>query len=465
MAESNPLSGGPPQLTRPERSQAGGVPVIIAYEAAERFAFYGMLVVLSTLMTTSMVPAASEADARLYMMWLGVAVYCFAFGGAIVAEAGLGKFRTVIASSILACAGYAALVCVPTAWATGVGQWPMIAIALALVALGTGALKPCIAAHLGDQFHEANKHRLSTTFGWFYFFVHAAPLAAALLCQHFIADSRYGLRWALLLPLVALVTGTLLFWSGRTRFIEVPAFGRSFRDELFSRETGAAVARLLGIYLFVALFWTVWQHGAADAWQRQAGEMDLAFLQLELRPEQVSAANVIFILLFVPVLSYAVYPLAGRFVAVTPLRKIGTGLFLTGVSFGVAAAIQRAIDSGGQPGIGWQLLAWAFLTLGEVMVIVTALELSYTWAPRKIKSMVMAVWLLTFGVRDLSVRPIVTGMSDFNYYVWLAILMVVATVIFAFAARFYRSKTYLQSQDQPVDEHVVPPVLGGGAAT
>jgi len=48
---------------------------------------------------------------------------------------------------------------------------------------------------------------------------------------------------------------------------------------------------------------------------------------------------------------------------------------------------------------------------------------------------------------------------------FFAILMGVATLIFAFVAKYYRYKTYLQSQDQPVDEDIVPPVLGGGAPT
>ena len=467
------MSEGTEQANDRARSKLRGVPHIIAYEAAERFAFYGMLSAWTVLMTTSMVPAATEAEAGRYVMWLGSAVYGLAFAGAIAAEALLGKFRTVLASSIIACAGYGILALVRSEWATAVGQWPVLAMGIGLVALGTGAVKPCIAAQLGDQFHEANKHLLSKTFGWFYFFIHAAPLFSALLSQHLLADPSDGLRWALLLPMIALVIGTLLLWSGRTRFAQVPVSGRSFADELFSRETGASVGRLLALYIFVALFWAAWQEGAAEAWTRQANRMDLRVLNIELLPEQVAAANVIFILLFIPLLSYALYPIAARFVAVTPFRKIGTGLFLTGVSFAVAAAIQQTIDRGAQPVVSWQLVAWAFLTLGEVMVIVTALELSYTSAPRKIKSVVMCLWLLTFGVRDLcagesSILGAGDGsakMSDFNYYMCLAILMFVATVIFAFVAKFYRDRTYLQSQDRPVDEDIVPPVLGGGAPT
>ncbi|MBA2270397.1 MAG: MFS transporter [Chthoniobacterales bacterium] len=470
MAASSEPTGEISQAHDRERVKLRGVSHIIGYEAAERFAFYGMLTVLGILLT-SMAPSAGEAETRSFITWLGVAVACLAFIGAIVAEAFLGKFKTVLVGSVMACAGYAALV-LSAPGMMAAGRWPILALGLGLVALGTGAVKPCIAAHLGDQFHEANRHLLAKMFGWFYFVIHAAPLLAGVGFPHFVADHQNGLRWALALPLLALAAGTLLLWSGRSRFVQIPPFGRSFRTELFSREAGKAVGALLGLYIFVALFWIAWQQGA-ESWARQASRMDLRLFPLQLLPEQVSTANVIFILLFVPLLNYAVYPMADRFVAVTPLRKIGTGLSLTGLSFGIAALLQYAIDGGARPAVGWQLVAWAFLTMGEVMVIVTALELSYTWAPRRIKSVVMSVWLLTFGVRGFSSQAgsVVGGgegvsrMSDFTYYLFFAGLMLAATVLFAFVAKFYRYKTYLQSQDQPVDEDIVPPVLGGGAPT
>jgi POT family proton-dependent oligopeptide transporter len=450
----------PPAPHSGPRPAVGVVAHILGYEAAERFAFYAFLTVLVT-MTTAIAPAAGEAEMYRYLGWLTGAIFVLSLIGAIIADSLLGKFRTLIFGSLIALAGYGTIALAPA-------QWTVVALGLGLVAVGTGALKPCVAAQLGDQFRDDSQHLLPRTFGWFYFAIHAGALLAAGLSQYFVADPQNGVRGALVLPFVALAAGTLLLWSGRKRFLRVPATRGQFTTELFSREAGAAIVRLLGIYLFVALFWAVWQQGAAGAWPRQAALMDLRLFNLELQPEQVATANILFILLFVPLLSYLVYPRVGRLITVTPLRKIGAGLALAGLSFGVAAAIQSAIDGGGTPAVGWQLLAWALLTLGEVMIIVTALELSYTWAPRKIKSLIMAVWLLTFAARTISANGPdgSSKMSDFHHYIFFAVLMLVATAIFAVVARFYRNKTYLQSQDEPMDEvEAVAPTLGGGAPT
>jgi POT family proton-dependent oligopeptide transporter len=174
--------------------------------------------------------------------------------------------------------------------------------------------------------------------------------------------------------------------------------------------------------------------------------------------------------------NYGVYPFLARFFDVTPLRRIGIGLGITAVSFLVIAYIQSMIDAGGKPSLWWQMLAYVILTLGEVMVSITALEFSYTQAPNKMKSaswprILFSVSLgnqFTAQVNRFIMDP-ATGPADDERLQLLHVLrhlMGVATLIFAIVARFYRYKTYLQTQDEPMDEvEAVAPTLGGGAPT
>jgi len=41
---------------------------------------------------------------------------------------------------------------------------------LGMIAMGSGGIKPCVSAHVGDQFGARNAHLLSKIFNWFYFF-------------------------------------------------------------------------------------------------------------------------------------------------------------------------------------------------------------------------------------------------------------------------------------------------------
>src|SRR3546814_15729946 len=76
--------------------------------------------------------------------------------------------------------------------------------------------------------------------------------------------------------------------------------------------------------------------------------------------------------MLVPVFSYGIYPFVGRFVAVTPLRKIAAGLFVCASSFVLIAWIESRIHAGHVVSIWWQILAYAILTPSEVLVSITA---------------------------------------------------------------------------------------------
>ena len=88
------------------------------------------------------------------------------------------------------------------------------------------------------------------------------------------------------------------------------------------------------------------------------------------------------------------------------------------------------IDAGGRPGVNWQFLAYIILTLGETMVSITGLEFSYTQAPNKMKSAVMALWLFTVSMGNLFTAAVnffirnadgTVKMSDQQYFLFFAV--------------------------------------------
>jgi POT family proton-dependent oligopeptide transporter len=189
---------------------------------------------------------------------------------------------------------------------------------------------------------------------------------------------------------------------------------------------------------------------------------------------KAATANPILILLFIPLVNYVIYPIVDRFFLLTPLRKIGIGLFLTAASYVVIWYIQQMIDAGGKPSVNWQFFAYVILTLGETMVSITGLEFSYTQAPNKMKSAVMALWLFTVSMGNLFTAAVnyfirnddgTVKMNDQQYFLFFAVLMLVAAVIFVVVAMFYRGKTYLQSQEVTPDERATEPILSSGAPT
>jgi len=165
------------------------------------------------------------------------------------------------------------------------------------------------------------------------------------------------------------------------------------------------------------------------------------------------------ILVFIPLFQYLIYPAISRVFPLTPLRKIGLGLVVTGSSFLISAWIESQIKAGLRPNIGWQLPAYALLTAGEIMVSITSLEFSYTQAPKTMKSIVMALylWSITAGNAFTALvhvfiqnRDGTLKLSGSAYYLFFAVLSAASAVVFTFFAMRYREKIHLQDEF-PVD--------------
>ncbi|MBT4530901.1 MAG: hypothetical protein HOC27_06815 [Phycisphaerae bacterium] len=133
---------------------------------------------------------------------------------------------------------------------------------------------------------------------------------------------------------------------------------------------------------------------------------------------QIQAVNPIMILIYIPIFQFAVYPLINKVWTLTPIRKISIGLFVMVIGFYMVGTVQSWVDAGERPSIGWQVLAYAILTASEVMVSITGLEFAYTQAPKRMKSIIMALFLFsvslgnffTAGVNHFIVIP--DGLSE-----------------------------------------------------
>lgn len=383
-----------------------GIPFIIGNEAAERFSFYGMKAILAVFMLQylhlmdhggSSILSQTEATERVHLF--NGAVYLTPFLGALLADVFAGKYRTIIVLSLVYCAGHAALACMGTLGNSEMWLWA----GLGLIALGSGGIKPCVSAHVGDQFGARNAHLLPRIFNWFYFSINTGAFVSVILTPWLL--EWYGPHWAFGVPGVLMALATLVFWIGRNRFIHVPAGGKRFITELFKGGGIKAMLKLLPLYLFVAMFWALFDQ-TGSTWIFQSQDMDRHFLGFEWLPSQIQSLNSVFVLAFIPVFSYLVYPFVDRFWLLTPLRKISIGLFIMAGSFALVALIQQWIDGGARPNIGWQIIAFALLTIAEVMVSIVALEYAYTQSPKTMKSLIMCFYLGAVAIGNFFVAGV-----------------------------------------------------------
>ena len=450
-----------------------GIPFIIGNEAAERFSYYGMKTILVVFMMKHLLSATGEpagmkeTESREWMHLFVASAYFFPIIGGLVADAFLGKYRTILLLSVVYCLGHLCLALMDMpGWFLQATLEPRgwLLAGLGLIAVGAGGIKPCVSAHVGDQFSHSNRHLLERVFGWFYFAINFGSFFSTLLTPWLL--EHHGPGWAFGVPGILMALATLVFWLGRNRFIHVPPRGPAYFRETFSREGLTAILKLVPLYLLVAVFWSLYDQ-TGGAWVQQAERMDRRFLGIDWLESQIQAINPLLILLFIPLFGMVIYPAVGRLLDFTPLRRILVGFALAVAAFAISAHAQGLIDAEAArltadglgpeaarwPSVVWQLAAFVVITAAEVLVSITCLEFSYTQAPPQMKSLVMSLYLLSVSLGNLFTALVNWLMKDgagnstlagASYYWFFTGCMALATVLLVPVVLLYKPREYLQ---------------------
>jgi POT family proton-dependent oligopeptide transporter len=432
---------------------------VIANEAFERFAFYGMRSILTSYLVTFIV--LPERDAKSWFHAIMMAAYLTPLVGGWLADRFLGRYATILRFSLFSIAGYLTL----ALWQAPAG----VVVGAGLVACGAGGILPCASAFVGEQLPAGDPGLLERVYGWFYWIINLGAAAANLAVPFLL--QRFGPAVAFAAPAAAMALATVVFWSGRRHYVASPPSGPrphgfvrvlwravrragthragehwldAARDKhpLDAVEGAKAVMRVLGVFAAVTVFWALFDQ-MGSSWVIQAEKMDLQVGGWTLAPAQLQALSPVLVMILVPLLTVVVFPrLERRGRLLTALAKMRAGMAITVLSFVAAAALQMVLDAGRAPGVLWQFPQYLLLTIGEVLVSVTGLEFSYTQAPRSMRSAIMSIWFLTVflgNLLTLSVLELVDVGDAASLWLFAA-LMFAATLAFGTVERRFPPK-------------------------
>jgi len=193
------------------------IPYIIANEGCERFSFYGMRNILTPFLITTLLMFLPEdmrtGEAKHVFHTFVIGVYFFPLLGGWLADRYFGKYNTVFWLSLVYCVGHACL----AIFEDNVNGFYF---GLFLIALGSGGIKPLVASFVGDQFDQTNKDKAKVVFDAFYWIINFGSFFASLLMPLLLRD--YGPAWAFGVPGILMFIATMVFWSGKKKYVHVP---------------------------------------------------------------------------------------------------------------------------------------------------------------------------------------------------------------------------------------------------
>uniref|UniRef100_A0A3B4GUR4 Solute carrier family 15 member 1 n=1 Tax=Pundamilia nyererei TaxID=303518 RepID=A0A3B4GUR4_9CICH len=361
---------------------------IVVNEFCERFSYYGMRAVL-VLYFKYFLKWDEDFATTIYHTFVALC-YLTPILGAIVADSWLGKFKTIVYLSIVYTVGQvvmaiSAIQDITDANKDGTPDNMTLHVALSmlglfLIALGTGGIKPCVAAFGGDQFEDHQEKQRSTFFSIFYLSINAGSLISTLItpilraqtCGIHIQQECYPLAFGV--PAALMVVALIVFIVGSPMYIRNPPQGNiivkvckcigfavknRFRhrssqypkrdhwmdwaeekyDKLLIAQVKMAL-KVLFLYIPLPMFWALFDQ-QGSRWTFQATTMNGNFAT-SLSSHQT--VNPILILILVPIMDTLIYPLIAKCFNFTPLRRITVGMFLAALAFVAAALLQIQID-------------------------------------------------------------------------------------------------------------------------
>ncbi|QJQ05760.1 POT family MFS transporter [Undibacterium piscinae] len=512
MSHTTQTTDKPDQAKMP-----GQIPYIIASEGCERFSFYGMRNILTSFLITSLLLSMPEnlraGMAKEVFHTFVIGVYFFPLLGGWLADRYFGKYNTVLWLSLVYCVGHAFLAMFEdnrNGFFTGL-------FLIALGSGGIKPLVSSFIGDQFDQSNRSLAQKVFDGFYWIINFgSFFASLLMPFFLKQFGASIAFGIpgilmfiatiifwmgrkryvnvppsaknphsflnvvrtslmaeaagqgRGGLFLAIVGVVLAVGGFFIPNISVVAklclalvlILGFGGMGAWLQLERARGThpdvavdgvrAVLRLLVVFALVTPFWSLFDQ-KASTWVLQADQMTKPSW---FQSSQMQALNPLLVMLLIPFNNLVLYPMLKRIgIELTALRRMGLGIAFSGIAWIVVGFMQLAIDGGDALSITWQILPYALLTFGEVLVSATGLEFAYSQAPLAMKGVIMSFWSLSVTIGNLwvllansSVKSAAvteqiknTGMSVTAFQMFFfAGFALLAALAFAMYARTYR---------------------------
>jgi proton-dependent oligopeptide transporter, POT family len=378
-----------------------GLSTLFFTEMWERFSYYGMRAFLMLYMVA---PAAmgglglADRDAAsIYGTYTGSA-WAAAILGGIVADRFLGQYRTVLVGGILIAAGHFTLAfkALTTFYA-----------GLALIALGTGLLKPNVSTLVGSLYPRGDARR-DAGFSIFYMGINLGaflgPIIAGYLAQR--VDWHVGFASAG----VGMTLGLAQYVIGRTRLKEAVArLGQQPKEPTadtsaarrtaessggFSADEWKRIGAIVIFFVAAVFFWGAYEQAGstlnlfADRYTR------LETMGFTIPSSWFQSVQPILVIILAPIFGWLWLRLGSREPSVP--AKFALGLLFMGLSFAVLIPAGAMASSQGIRVSPWWLIAAYFISeLGELCVSPVGLSAVTKLAPLRIVGLMMGVWFLS----------------------------------------------------------------------
>ncbi|KAF7722241.1 peptide transporter ptr2 [Apophysomyces ossiformis] len=391
--------------------------------------------------------------------------------GAIIADQYLGKYKTILVFACIYMVGLLilTLTAIPAAIASN-ATFPGLIVAIIVIGLGTGGIKANVSPLVAEQYRTKKPFvrtlkdgtRVIVTpqatyqklFNMFYWGINVGSLSAIATTE---LEKNFGFWPAYLLPTCMFIPCIIVVLLGRKRYIQNPPRGSvfveaarlflfSFKveggmeackpsklavthpnllekatwDDVFVDELKRTLKACI-VFCWFPIYWLCYNQMTNNLLSQAA-----TMLTGNVPNDIMQNIDPICLIILIPIMDRIVYPGLRRFgIPMRPIMRITLGFLFAAMAMGYTAGIQAKIygtapyyDNPSGEKKNWisaayQIPSYVFIAISEIFASITGLEYAYKKAPQSMKSIVMALFLLTscfgsilgFAMVSLAVNP------------------------------------------------------------
>jgi dipeptide/tripeptide permease len=310
-------------------------------EFAERCSYYGMRAILFLYLTEIML--FNDAKATEVLSYFKAACYLLPLLGGWLADRYFGKYWTIVGFSVPYVAGHFIL---------GIQSNTAMIIALALLAGGSGVIKPNISTLLGLTYDQKRPGQHALRSSGFLLFYCAINIGAVIsqkylpVIREYVSDTYHNrhlaYQVAFQFPAWLMVISLAIFAAGKRFYAVEPKVAPKALTPEERKQRFQVLATLFGIFAIMVLFWVPYEQND-NLWTAFAREhvnlnLNMGFGMQKYAPDGFQWVNPLCVVLMAPLFGWVFRKIDPSARRITATRKILVGFLFTAAATGVLAA-------------------------------------------------------------------------------------------------------------------------------
>lgn len=463
--------------------QPRGLSTLFFTEFWERFSYYGMRAILIYYMYDSVADGGLGMDRALslsIMSIYGSLVYLSSVLGGFMSDRIWGSRRTVLYGGILIMFGHISL-SVPA------GK-PALFLAIVLITIGTGLLKPNVSEMVGGLYKEGDGRR-DSGFTIFVFGINLGSLISPIIVGQ--AQHIFNFHVGFSLAAFGMFFGLIAYWRGGKKYLSKDSMfpndplepgdakKLSFRIllgviafalivlimQVFDVLTIANFISLLTIiavitpivifilmlssskvtkteksrvwayvplFIAAAIFWAIEESGSSVLADFADKQTQNNFGWFHIQPAFYQMLNPLFIVLLTPIFA-TLWTKLGSKQPSSP-TKFSLGLIFAGLSYLFMVMPVAMFGTKALVSPLWLVGSWFIVEVAELLISPIGLSVTTKLAPRAFQSSMMSMWFLADSAGQAVNSQIVHFYPDHEvmYFTITGVVAIVAAIILAF---------------------------------